>query len=183
MIESNDISALTLVQILGAPPANVEASWPLITSALRTNGLYLLTTQIAAAATIAVEAPPFVPINEFGDAAYFTRMYEGRKDLGNTQPGDGARFHGRGFIQLTGRANYLIYGRALNIDLVSNPDLALQPETAAKIFARFFEQLNIEQSAQQGDWLTVRRSVNGGLNNYPRFLFMVEQLKARLGLA
>ena len=52
-----------------------------------------------------------------GNEAYFKR-YDGRKDLGNVQPGDGARFKGRGFIQLTGRANYEKYGKRLNLDLV-----------------------------------------------------------------
>ena len=53
--------------------------------------------------------------------------YEGRKDLGNTQSGDGVRYKGRGFIQLTGRANFRSAGSDLGIDLENNPDLAEQP--------------------------------------------------------
>ncbi|MFV0645078.1 MAG: hypothetical protein ACK5NN_11365 [Sphingomonadaceae bacterium] len=87
------------------------------------------------------------PIREIGNAAYFTRMYdiEGRRphvarELGNVEPGDGARFHGRGYVQLTGRANYqraddeltkagLIAAGAL----MTEPDLAMRPDIAAFI--------------------------------------------------
>ncbi len=60
-------------------------------------------------------------------------IYEGRKDLGNEQPGDGARFKGRGYLQMVGRRNYELLGEKLGIDLVNNPDLAAQTEVAAKI--------------------------------------------------
>src|SRR5262249_24913671 len=53
--------------------------------------------------------------------------YEGRASLGNTKPGDGRRFKGRGLIQLTGRANYTQYGKLLDLDLVTNPDLTHEP--------------------------------------------------------
>jgi putative chitinase len=58
--------------------------------------------------------------------------YEGRKDLGNTQPGDGVRFKGRGLIQITGRSNYEKASKALGADFINQPELLEQPEWAVK---------------------------------------------------
>jgi hypothetical protein len=72
--------------------------------------------------------------------AYFFKMYDLRgsrpevaKRLGNTQPGDGAKFCGRGFVQLTGRRNYSEAAEHIGSDLINHPELALKPDTAAKI--------------------------------------------------
>lgn len=80
------------------------------------------------------------PINEIGTEAYFFRRYDKDGDkphiakaLGNTQAGDGVRFHGRGLVQLTGRTNYERAGKFLGQDLIAQPELALQPESAARI--------------------------------------------------
>lgn len=80
------------------------------------------------------------PIKERGGNAYYTRMYDitgERPDkaraLGNLSPGDGARYCGRGYVQLTGKANYARAGLALGLPLVDDPDMALQPDVAAKI--------------------------------------------------
>ena len=122
--------------------------------------------------------PSFLPINEYGGDAYFTKMYEGRKDLGNTQPGDGARYHGRGYIQLTGRANYRSYGQKLGLALEQNPDLALEPDVAARILARYMKDHGVDRLAAAGDWEGVRRAVNGGLNGWDRFSGLVQKLSA-----
>jgi hypothetical protein len=72
------------------------------------------------------------PIRELGGPAYFAK-YDGRRDLGNTLPGDGNRFHGRGFLQLTGRRNYALASRKLNTDFLANPDAVMQLNYAVPI--------------------------------------------------
>ena len=60
------------------------------------------------------------------------RHYEDRDDLGNTIPGDGLRFRGRGLLQTTGRSNYLRTGKALGVDLIANPEKLAEPELASR---------------------------------------------------
>ena len=82
------------------------------------------------------------PISEYGGPKYFTRMYDIRgsrpslaKSMGNTSPGDGAKYHGRGFVQLTWKTNYDKAGKKLGIDLVNHPEKAKDINVAAKIMA------------------------------------------------
>lgn len=85
-------------------------------------------------------AHTMMPIKEFGGNGYFRRMYdiEGTRPAlarryGNTTPGDGVRYAGRGYVQLTWRVNYDRAGKKLGVDLVGNPDLAMDPAIAARI--------------------------------------------------
>jgi hypothetical protein len=80
------------------------------------------------------------PIHEYGGPKYFFRMYDPAgarpkvaRELGNTQPGDGVRYAGRGYVQLTGRRNYRRAGQEIGKDLEGNPDLAMRPDVAAKV--------------------------------------------------
>lgn len=92
------------------------------------------------------------------------REYEGRQDLGNTQKGDGPRYKGRGLLQLTGRANYADYGKALGVDLVNNPTLAAQPALSLKIACEYWKRHDINADCDRDDAQAVTRKVNGGLN-------------------
>jgi hypothetical protein len=97
--------------------------------------------------------------------------YDWRQDLGNGGPPDGAMFRGRGFIQLTGRSNYRLYGELLGYDLISNPDLANTPQPAAQILAAYLKlnEPSIRSALATGDLATARRIVNGGLNGLESF--------------
>lgn len=110
------------------------------------------------------------PIFEFGGKDYF-KKYDGRATLGNTQPGDGFRFRGRGYVQITGRRNYGFAGGELGVDLVGQPDRALEPEIAAKILYRgmaegWFTGKGMSRylapsGADKAAYMAARRVVNG----------------------
>jgi predicted chitinase len=167
-----------IARAVGARPRLVAQHWPTIDKALSQAGMRDNASRIAALATVVTEVGPrLLPINEFGGPAYFNQMYGGRTDLGNTRPGDGARFHGRGYIQLTGRANYRSYSRRIGVDLVRRPNLALRPDIGARILADYFRQRRVDVSARRHDWLAVRREVNGGLNGWSRYRQVVQSLE------
>lgn len=95
-------------------------------------------------------------------------QYEGRLDLGNTQPGDGRRFKGRGFVQITGRRNYTIWSKKLGIDLIGHPEKAAIPDTAAIILVRgirdgSFTGVGLSNFiiGSRRDFFKARRIVNG----------------------
>jgi len=171
------INPAIIVEALGCPRRDAEEYLPGILAALLDAKILNRPTLIAAVATIGVETAGFRPINEYGGDRYFTENYENRSDLGNSRPGDGALFHGRGFLQITGRANYGIYSQKLGIGnrLVESPELALNPEYSAQILAHYFVDRNIPQLAAAGNWKGVRRAVNGGLNGWDHFKELVEK--------
>lgn len=172
------IDPAVVAKLLGSPIENVKRSLPAIVKALRDAGITDKASLIAAIATIRTEVGSFMPIHEYGGPGYWAN-YNGRSDLGN-RPGtnDGVTYHGRGFIQLTGRANYGTYGRAIGENLVKNPNKALQPKVAAKVLVEYFKGRGIPQEAREGDWLSVRKAVNGGTNGWDTFRWAVGQLKS-----
>lgn len=91
--------------------------------------------------------------------------YEGRKDLGNVQPGDGLRYKGRGFLQVTGRSNYESISKDLGVDFVSNPDKLADQKYAAESALWFFKRpWNAKRIKDWGDTKAVTKVVNGGYN-------------------
>lgn len=160
-----------IAAVIGSPLANVRANWPLVVAALREFGIDDRPTEIAAAATVGVEAGNFLPIHEYrnadGSIPSYWHGYSG-----------GWTYHGRGLIQLTHDYNYRHYGQRLGVDLLGNPDLALDPTISARVLALYFLERGIPDMARRGDWRAVRRAVNGGYNGLAEFLEHVERLSA-----
>lgn len=176
------LSVELISAILGpyGPLDNVRANWPLVEDVLDKRDIYSPLTAVAAISTIGVETGRFYPIRERGGPTYLTNLYENRRDLGNVNPGDGAKFCGRGFVQITGRANYAHFGSEIGQDLENNPDLALDPAIAADVLALFFRERHVPFYAEQQNWEMVRRRVNGGLTGWPRFIDAASKLVTAL---
>jgi peptidoglycan L-alanyl-D-glutamate endopeptidase CwlK len=160
-----------------ASRANIEKYLPLLRRALVERGLVDKAMILMALATVRAESGSFDPISE-APSPYNTELpgrpfnkYDWRQDLGNMGPPDGARFKGRGFIQLTGRKNYRLYGALLGYDLLGNPELANAPQPAAQILAAYLKQNepSIRSALAAADLAAARKIVNGGLNGLNDF--------------
>ncbi|WP_077395464.1 peptidoglycan-binding protein [Bombella intestini] len=98
---------------------------------------------------------------------------------GNPEPGDGYKYHGRGFIQLTGRENYRETGQRLNMDLVNHPDDAAKPEIAAKVAVDYW-RARVVSKGQQEDITLATKIINGGYNSLSERMKAVHEWEARL---
>jgi len=157
------------------PRTNIATNLPFVLEGLRARGLTDRSMALMALATIRAETEGFVPIDE-GRSHFNTRntpfdRYEGRTDLGNTQPGDGPRFKGRGYVQLTGRSNYTRVGPQVGADLVAHPERANEPALAGLILAQFLRNVEtrVRNHLAAGNLLAARKDVNGGSHGFDRF--------------
>lgn len=151
---------------------DAQACYDSVRIALENDGVLSDLTLIGALATVRTEVGrAFKPVLELSNG----QQYEGRLDLGNTQPGDGPKYKGRGYIQLTGRSNYTNYGSIFGIDLVNNPDLALTVDNSSKVLSRYFKDRSINLACEAKNWVLVREKVNGGHNSLDVFLSIVNQ--------
>lgn len=127
-------------------------------------------------AQVAHESGGFVYVRELASG----ESYEFRKDLGNTEKGDGPRYKGRGLIQITGRANMAACGDALGLDLLSNPGLLEEPIHAARSAGWFWKSRGLNELADKGDLKAITKRVNGGLNGYSERIAYWERAKETL---
>jgi putative chitinase len=161
------------------PQANIERHLAIVLGALIAPQLTEKCMVLMALATIRAETESFNPIPEgisrsnTSPGGHPFDLYDHRKDLGNQGPGDGARFKGRGFVQLTGRTNYQRHGAAIGMgdQLLENPELANEPGIAARLLASFLKsrELAIKEALLENDLRAARRLVNGGSNGLARF--------------
>jgi predicted chitinase len=163
----------------GTPAKNIEKHYPFIMQAFKEYGMSDARLQLMAFATIRAETASFLPISE-GKSQYNTSpggrpfdLYDNRSALGNRGAPDGDRFKGRGFVQLTGRANYTTYSQKLGLgtQLVDNPDLANDPLIAARLLVYFIKdkQQKAIAALEDGDLGLARKLVNGGSHGLDAF--------------
>jgi len=110
------------------------------------------------------------------------KEYEGRKDLGNVQPGDGVRYKGRGLIQLTGRANYGSYGKKLGVDLIGHPDLAAAFPAAIQTAALYWNDHGLNALADKDQVVAITKKINGGVNGLSERELYLAKAKKALGV-
>lgn len=130
---------------------------------------YAISTPLSVAAflaTIGVESGRLTLLHELWGPTAEQQLYEPpsakAKALGNTDPGDGFKYRGRGCIQITGKANFAICGLALDLDLINHPELLEQPADAALSAAWYWHNRSLSALADDGNFLGVSRAVNLG---------------------
>ncbi len=178
----SDLDRVTIDMIVAACPhtsrANVVAYWPAVRAGLDEFGLTDADMVAMAVGTIYAETGQWKPIDE-GISPYNTAkggepfgLYDGRvESLGNYERGDGARYKGRGFIQLTGRYNYRTIGADIGEDLQERPETANEAIVAGRILARFLQRAEprIRAALAAGRLGDARAAVNGGHHGMDRF--------------
>ncbi|MBB5914736.1 putative chitinase [Nocardia transvalensis] len=163
-------AGITAEQLVAIMP---DLSWdraeeylPALNAAMQEGDITTPPRQAAFLAQLAHESCQLRYFEELGDDDYFSQYDPGQPNTaaGNTEPGDGPRYHGRGPIQLTGRGNYRAAGEALGLDLEGLPELAAQPDIGFRIAQWYWTSRNINALADAGDFAAVTQAVNGGYN-------------------
>ncbi len=178
-IESNVTLQMVSQMFPGTPRVNIRFHLPYVLKGLLDGQLADREMVLMALGTIRAETASFQPIDE-GISRFNTppvgapfSLYDNRADLGNQGPGDGEKFKGRGFVQLTGRTNYGQIGNALGLEsrLLEEPDLANDPLIAAQILAAFLgtRESRLRDALAAGNLQQARKLVNGGSHGLTDF--------------
>lgn len=169
-------TAETIARATGCPVDNVREHWPLIAASLERRGLWERDIARGVLATVAIETDStFLPLHEYGTPADWAR-YSG-----------GPAYAGRGYAQITHDYGYRAAGQALGLDLLRDPNLAMQPQIAADILAWFFASKTIPskdgkrswtlaQLCRERDWYWLRVGVQGGTAGLERLQQIVSAL-------
>ncbi len=150
------INAATLKRIMPKCPAP-DLYAPLLSDAMVEAEIVTVTRAAAFLAQLAWESGDLRYMEELADGS----AYEGRGNLGNTQPGDGRRYKGRGPIQLTGRSNYRAAGLWFGLPLEQDPELAAKPAVGFRVAAWYWTSRGCNALADSGDFRGITRRING----------------------
>lgn len=180
------LTAAQLRAATGCTAARAAEWLPHITKACATFAINTPARLAAFLAQIGHESGRLVYVREIWGPTPAQQRYEGRADLGNTQPGDGKRYMGRGLIQTTGRANYRATRDGLaaympNVpDLEAVPALLERPDLAAMSAAWFWHSRELNTFADLGDFIRITKRINGGTNGLADRQALYEAAKAAL---
>lgn len=160
--------------------ARLDAHLPFINPALDWAGITTPPLVAAFLAQLAHESGEYRFMEELADGS----AYEGRADLGNTEPGDGVKFKGHGPIQITGRDAHSRCGRALGLDLIEHPTLICRPEHGTRSACWFWNDKagGLSPVAARGWFKTLTRLINGGYNGLSDRRQYWDRNRALLGL-
>jgi putative chitinase len=154
------ISPLQLLAIFPLAQQRIGNFIDPLNAAMDAAGIDSRARQAAFLAQVGHESAELAYTRELGTGA----QYEGRADLGNTQQGDGARFKGRGLLQITGRAGYQSCGSALGLDLLAQPELLETPAGACRSAAWFWLTRELNVLADDDAFGAITHRINGGFN-------------------
>ncbi|MBW3503694.1 glycoside hydrolase family 19 protein [Pseudomonas sp. NKUCC02_KPG] len=159
--------AITEKQLLQVPPnaGPVAGVFVPVLNAAMSRYQIVGTKRIAAfIAQIGHESVQLRYLKEVWGPTAAQARYEGRTALGNTMPGNGFRYRGRGLIQITGRANYAACGEALGLNLLAHPELLEMPQHACMSAAWFWVTKGLNTLADAGQFNKITQHINGGQN-------------------
>ena len=177
-VEQRSLTARDLAIATGARIDRAQEHLPHIVATMVEFGIDTPARQAAFLSQVGHESGGLHFLVEIWGPTAAQRRYEVRQDLGNNQPGDGYKFRGRGLIQLTGRDNYERAGKALGVELVSNPEQLGQSPLADRVAGWFWKSNNCNRFADSGDFEGLTRRINGGLNGYPDRLARWDQARS-----
>nr|WP_314638122.1 glycoside hydrolase family 19 protein [uncultured Pseudomonas sp.] len=158
------ITTQQLLQILPNAGQRAGVFAPVLNTAMQRFQIVGAKRVAAFIAQIGHESGQLVYVREIWGPTPAQTKYEGRADLGNTVPGDGLKYRGRGLIQITGRANYAACGEALGLNLISQPELLEQPQYACLSAGWFWSTKGLNTLADAGSFDKITQRINGGQN-------------------
>ena len=164
-----------------APAARVALMLPHLNASLPEADISTLLRAAMYLAQLAHESAEFRCLEVLVSGAAYDPVIN--PEFGNTQPGDGRRYQGRGALPLTGRANYAKAGPALGLNLLEHPELAAEPGNAFRVSAWFWRTRGLNAFADAGDVEGATRRINGSLNGLVHRLEYYRRAREALGLS
>ena len=155
------------------PKDALDTYYPLLEKYMEEYNINTKEREIFFIANLLVESGRFFYTKELASG----KAYEGRKDLGNTNPGDGVKYKGRGLIQITGKSNYAQLSKDFGVDLLTNPELLERPDLATRSACWFWNLKKLNVLADANKFVLVCKRINGGTNGLKDRQFYHDELE------